>query len=55
MEDFLRLFADAGWGWALWNLRGAYGPVDSERADVSYERDGDRLVDREMLDLLRRY
>jgi endoglucanase len=55
MEDFLRLFAEAGWGWCLWNLRGAYGPLDSDRQDVRYDTiDGHRL-DRQMLELLRRY
>lgn len=55
MEDFLQLFVDAGWGWCLWNLRGAYGPLNSERADVAYEGFEGHLLDREMLELLRRY
>lgn len=55
MEDFLSLFRQAGWGWCMWNLRGAYGPLDSDRADVDYEEfDGHRL-DRAMLELLLRY
>jgi len=54
MEDFLDLFREAGWGWCLWNLRGAYGPLDSERADVEYERFEGHLLDRQMLELIQR-
>jgi endoglucanase len=53
MEDVLGLLRQAGWGWCLWNLRGAYGPLDSARDDVAYEElDGHRL-DRAMWELLR--
>jgi endoglucanase len=55
MEDFLQLFEEAGWGWCLWNLRGAYGPLDSERADVGYEEFEGHRLDREMLELIRRH
>lgn len=55
MEDFLRLFREAGWGWCLWNLRGAYGPMDSGRVDVDYEPFEGHDLDREMLELLLRY
>lgn len=55
MEDFLQLFQEAGWGWAIWNLRGAYGPLDSRRNDVRYEPFHEHQLDREMLDLLQRY
>jgi len=52
MRDFLELFEELGWGWALWNLRGSYGPMDSRRRDVAYEQFGDHQLDREMLNLL---
>jgi endoglucanase len=55
MEDVLRLFEEAGWGWCVWNLRGAYGPLDSGREDVAYEELEGHLLDRPMLELLRRY
>ncbi len=55
MEDFLQLFQEAGWGWCIWNLRGAYGPLDSDRADVDYEEFEGHRLDREMLELIRRY
>jgi endoglucanase len=55
MEDCLSLWQDAGWGWALWNLRGSFGLLDSDRADVQYEDFKGHKLDRKMLDLLRRY
>lgn len=55
MEDFLHLFQEAGWGWCIWNLRGAYGPLDSNRSDVEYEEFEGHLLDRQMLELLTRH
>lgn len=53
MADFLALWKEAGWGWAMWNLRGAFGVLDSERADVAYEDWKGMKLDRKMLELLR--
>jgi len=55
MEDLLSLWKTAGWGWALWNLTGDFGPFESGRADVAYETFLGRPTDRAMLDLLRGY
>jgi len=56
MRDWLDLWAEAGIGWALWNLRGGFGIVDTGRKDVTYEKfDGDHQLDREMLELLREH
>lgn len=55
MEDCLSLWHEAGWGFALWNLRGAFGVLDSERADVPYQDYKGHKLDRKMLDLLRKY
>ena len=55
MGDYLSLWKEAGWGWALWNLRGSFGVMDSERADVAYEDYKGRKLDRKMLELLRRH
>jgi endoglucanase len=55
MEEMLELWEEAGWGWALWNLRGPFGVIDSEREDVDYEDWHGHDLDREMLDLLQRY
>jgi endoglucanase len=55
MEDWLTLWREVGWGWALWNFRGSFGLLDSGRADVAYESLGEHQLDRRMLELLRRY
>lgn len=52
MQDCLELWREAGWGWALWNFRGAFGILDSERADVDYEDWRGHRLDRKMLALL---
>jgi endoglucanase len=53
MRDSLDLWKEAGWGWALWNLRGSFGILDSGRRDVVYESFRGHKLDREMLELLR--
>ena len=53
MRDSLELWKEAGWGWALWNLRGNFGVLDSGRKDVTYEDFKGHKLDRQMLDLLR--
>jgi endoglucanase len=55
MRDSLSLWKEAGWGWALWNLRGSFGILDSSRKDVRYEDYHGHKLDREMLELLRTY
>jgi endoglucanase len=52
MTDLLALWKEAGWGWAMWNLRGGFGVVNSGRADVTYENFHGHKLDRQMLDLL---
>jgi endoglucanase len=53
MRDCLDLWKEAGWGWALWNLRGGFGILDSQREDATYEDFRGHKLDREMLELLR--
>jgi len=53
MSDCLAVWREAGWGNALWNLRGSFGILDSERKDVSYEDFRGHKLDRKMLELLR--
>ncbi len=53
MRDCLALWKEAGWGWALWNLRGGFGVLDSGRADVTYEDFRGHKLDRQMLEVLR--
>lgn len=52
-RDFLRLWRQRRWGWALWNLRGPFGVVDSERSDLAYENHEGHALDRRLLELLR--
>jgi endoglucanase len=52
MRDCLELWKEAGWGWSLWNLRGGFGVLDSDRQDVAYEDFRGHKLDREMLTLL---
>ena len=55
LEANLMLLKERGWGWALWNFRGDFGPLDSGRSDVDYEDFGGHRLDRKMLELLRKY
>ena len=55
MEDNLRRWKKKGIGWALWNFRGAFGILDSNREDVQYEDFHGHKLDRKMLELLQRY
>lgn len=52
MRDQLDLWKAAGWGWSVWNFRGSFGPLDSERKDVTYENYRGHKLDRQMMDLL---
>jgi endoglucanase len=52
MRDYLELWQEAGWGWSLWNFRGSFGILDSNRADVKYEDWRGRKLDRKMLELI---
>jgi endoglucanase len=53
MADLLANWKRAGFGWSMWNLRGAFGILDSSRSDVTYENFRGHQLDRAMLELLR--
>ena len=55
MKDYLELWRDAGWGWALWCFRGSFGILDSGRADVRYVNFHGHKLDRKMLELLKEH
>ncbi|MFH0989550.1 MAG: cellulase family glycosylhydrolase [bacterium] len=55
MRDILSLWKEAGWGHAMWNLKGQFGVMDSGRKDVVYEEYKGHKLDRKMLELLREY
>lgn len=52
LRDSLENWNQIGWGYALWNFRGSFGILDSERADVNYENFHGHQLDRKMLRLL---
>ncbi len=52
MKDFLALWKEANFGWALWNFRGSFGVMESDRSDVAYETHRGHKLDRKMMDLL---
>ena len=54
-RDLLGLWKEAGWGWALWNFRGPFGILDSDRTDVVYEKFQGHKLDRKFLDLLQQF
>ena len=55
MEHCLKLWKANNLGWAIWNLDGPFGFMDSGRTDVDYEDFEGHKLDRKMLELLRRY
>jgi aryl-phospho-beta-D-glucosidase BglC (GH1 family) len=55
MEDNLINYKEADMGWALWNLNGSFGIINSGRDDVQYEDYNGYKLDREMLSLLQKY
>ncbi len=55
MEDLLVTAQGENWGWALWEFRGPFGVLDSQRADVTYERWEGHALDRRLLDLLQKH
>jgi endoglucanase len=52
MQDCLSIWKEAGWGNALWNLRGDFGVMDSGRTDVAYVDHNGHKLDVAMLELL---
>lgn len=54
-RDQLSLWKEAGIGWALWNFRGSFGILDSNRADVKYEDFRGHRLDARFLALLREF
>jgi len=55
MKDLLEVLSERDIGFALWNFKGPFGILDSEREDVEYEDWQDHKLDRKMLSLLQAY
>lgn len=55
MRDLLSLWKEVGWGHAMWNLKGDFGLLNSQRTDVKYENYKGHQLDRKMLELLKEF
>jgi endoglucanase len=51
-EDLLGLYKEYGWGYSLWNFKGAFGIVEHGRPGTEYEDYKGFKVDRKLMDLL---
>jgi len=54
-RDVLEILTGHGVGYALWNFRGSFGILDSERKDVEYEDWHGHKLDRKLLDLIQEF
>ncbi|MCL5995733.1 MAG: cellulase family glycosylhydrolase [Chloroflexi bacterium] len=55
LRDVLAILRSYNIGYALWNLRGGFGILDSDRADVTYEDWHGHKLDRQLLNLLQAF
>ena len=54
-DDVLSSMTERNIGYAIWNFRGKFGVLDSERADVDYVNYAGHKLDKKLLDLLQKY
>jgi len=54
-KDVLEILTSYNIGYALWNFRGSFGVLDSNRADVAYEDWHGHLLDRQLLNLIQAF
>jgi aryl-phospho-beta-D-glucosidase BglC (GH1 family) len=52
LADLSAFFREQNVGWALWNLTGSFGILNSSRTDCTYETYQGYKLDRAMLDAL---
>lgn len=52
LNDVVSVFRSNNIGYAMWNMIGSIGIIDSERADCNYEQYRGKLLDREMTTIL---
>jgi endoglucanase len=55
LRDVLEILREHNIGYALWNFRGGFGILDSERTDVAYEDWHGHKLDRRLLELLQAF
>ncbi len=54
-EDFLELLKEYNIGFAMWNLRGKFGIMDSGRMDIEMKDYCGHKLDEKMLKILQKY
>lgn len=52
LSDIVKLFNENNLGWAMWNFNGAFGILNSGRADCVYENYQGYKLDRALLDII---
>jgi len=55
LRDVLEILTAHGIGLSVWNLRGSFGIIDSDRKDVEYEDFHGHKLDRKLLELLQEF
>ena len=50
--DLFAVFAEFGWGYALWEFEGPFGIVGHSRPGATFENKDGYLVDRNLLELM---
>jgi len=54
LNDLIEFCNEQNVGWALWNLNGSFGILNSGRSDCTYEPYNGYLLDRQMFEILQR-
>lgn len=55
LEDLLKCWREAGWGWAMWNFRGGMGVANTGRKDIVPDQWHGLKLDRKLVKLLQKY
>jgi len=55
LREVLEVLSGHGIGFAMWNFRGPFGVLDSERQDVDYEEWHGHKLDRKLLEVMRAF
>ena len=52
-EDLFTVFRENGWGWSMWNFKGAFGIAEHGRPGTKYEIIHNMKIDRPLLNLMK--
>ncbi len=53
-EDLFTVFRENGWGWSMWNFKGAFGIAEHGRPDTVYDEYKGMKIDRKLLNLMKK-